>query len=247
MVVQRMPSRPMVMAARRSLLASSALLALAAVVPKGVMSLRQTVDSDLLVRGEAAVAADGAIAWRVVQDVAEPTRAAAFERRALGFAVNTSLFDAILVTDEATGTAFRLGPGGALFTPDGVSQRRESVGPDPVAYLRIALVAAASAGDAGGDRLRFAGPPFALPADGGVFTLHRIALEPGDTADLTIGGGDALVLVEQGEATLDRDAGTELLATTVGSETAYAIRSVAGVARLIGARQTTTVLVATIE
>lgn len=195
-------------------------------------------------RGDATLPGDQPVAWRVVSDVAEVAPDAAFERRALGFAVNPSPFDALLVTDAATGTAFRLAPGEALFTPDGVSQRRESLGFGPMSYLRLALVPAAQASDAGGDRLRFAGPAFAAPSGRVTLALLRVPLEAGDAASLPAASGDALAIVEQGSVVLETAIGSEALVTTVGSDTAYAIRSVSGPARLVGQRAGTTVLVA---
>ncbi len=87
--------------------------------------------------GQATLPAGQPVAWRVVSDVAEVAPEATFERRALGFAVNTTPFGALLVTVEATGAAFRLVPGEAAFTPDGVMQRRESLGRGPGSYLRL--------------------------------------------------------------------------------------------------------------
>lgn len=197
-------------------------------------------------RGQATLPTGQPVAWRVVSDVAEVVPGAAFERRALGFAVNTSPFGALLVTDEATGAAFRLVPGEAAFTPDGVMQRRESLGRGPESYLRIGLVPAAQAGDAGGDRLRFAGPAFVAPSGMVTIELLRAALGDGDSVPVPALSGDALAIVEQGEAILATAAGSESLATTAGSDTAYAIRSVAGAARLVGQRIGTSILAAVV-
>lgn len=232
---------------RRAVLLAAPAIALIGAVPGA--AARQLPASDRLVRGTAAAPESGPVAWRVVQDVAEPAGSAVFEQRALGFALNTSPFDPMSFTDEETGTAFRLNPGEAAFTADGVSQKRESFGDRAVGYLRIALIPAADAGDAGGDRLRFAGSPFDL-APGRrslTLTLLRARLEPGSELNVPTGSDFALVLIEQGEATLAGNASSERLTTVVGSDAAYAIRSVSGRAFLVDARPATSVVVATIE
>jgi len=200
----------------------------------------------LLVRGEARIPTGGEMAWRVVRDVAEVALAAVFERRALGFAVAAAPFSTLLLTDEATGSACRLAPGEAAFVREGTFQRRESLGEGAQGYLRIGLVAAGSVNDAGGDRLAFAGPPFALSPGPVTLTLLRVELAAGTPFALPPGGGATLVLVEQGEVELEvgEAAPRELLRTTVGSDTSYAVRSVASSAMLYGTRDATSVLIA---
>jgi hypothetical protein len=191
------------------------------------------------------------MAWRVVSDVAEVGLAAAFERRALGFAVATNPFTALLLTDEATGSAFRLAPGAAAFVRDGTMQRRESLANSPESYLRIGLVEPAAATDAGGDRLRLAGPAFPTPSGPTTLSLLRIALGPGESFALSPAAGatETLLLVEQGEIELEPGASSPRarLQTVVGSDTAYAIRSVAGTATLHGQVEGTRVLVGKID
>jgi hypothetical protein len=189
------------------------------------------------------------LAWRVVHDVAEAPPDAAFEWRSLGFAVAAAPFGSLLLTDEATGSANRLAPGEAAFVREGTRQRRESLDDRAQGYLRIGLVAATAANDAGGDRLLFAGQAFASLAGPATLTLHRFAPAPGETIDLPPGAGDTLVLVEQGEVMLEvgEAAPREPLRTTVGSDTAYAIRSVGPAAMLYGVREGTLILLATIE
>jgi hypothetical protein len=203
----------------------------------------------LLVRGETMLTGSP-MAWRVVSDAAEVGAAAAFERRALGFAVATNPFHALLLTDEATGSAWRLAPGDAAFVRDGTMQRRESLADSPGSYLRIGLVEPAVAADAGGDRLRFAGSVFPTPSGLVTLTLHRVDFGVGEFVQIAPGAGDSasLVLVEQGEIELEAEAGAPRgrLLTVVGSDTAYAIRSIGGAATLYGARDGTRVLVATI-
>jgi hypothetical protein len=189
------------------------------------------------------------MAWRVVRDVAESPPDAEFERRALGFAVATNPFASLLLTDEVTGSASRLAPGEAAFVRDGTIQRRESLGPGADSYLRIGLVAETAAGDAGGDRLIFAGSAFAPPTGWATLVLFRVALEPGGASPLPPSLGDRLVLVEQGEVELDtgEDAPRDRLLTVVGSDTLYAVRSVGADGMLYGRREATSVLVAAIE
>lgn len=235
---------------RRSLLGAAAALNLGLhhPAPRAVLARQPAPGPTLLVRGETRLSGVP-IAWRVVRDVAETPPDAAFEQRALGFAVATTPFASLLLTDEATGSAARLAPGEAAFVRDGTFQRRESLGTGAQSYLRIGLVAAASARDAGGDRLLFAGPTFDIAAGPVLLTLFRVTLEPGDAFTLPPAAGESLVLVEQGEAELEAGDSSprDRLQTVVGSDTSYAIRFVAGAAMLYGAREAASVLIATIE
>jgi hypothetical protein len=202
----------------------------------------------LLVRGQAELPPGAAMAWRVVRDVAEAGAAANFERRALGFAVAASPFTSLLLTDEATGSAYRLAPGEVAFVREGVMQRRESLGDSPQAYLRIGLVAAEAVGDAGGDRALYASPPFAAPAGLVTLQLERLPLNAGETGYVTPGLGRSLLLVEQGEVELEEGeaAPHEVLQTVVGSDTSYAVSSLQGGAMIFGKRDGTSLLVATV-
>jgi hypothetical protein len=235
---------------RRAVLTAIPAFALALDRPAGfAASARQPASSPtLLVRGEASLAPGSPIAWRIVRDVAEPMPEAPFERRALGFAVATSPFTALLVTDQATGSAYRLTPGEASFVRDGTWQRREVLHERPDAYLRIGLVPASEAEDAGGDRLLFAGPAFDAPAGTVTLALSRAELAAGDAIGLPPGAGETLVLVEQGEVELEvgEAAPRDRLQTVVASDTSYAVRSVGPAAMLYGTREVTRVLLATI-
>jgi hypothetical protein len=201
----------------------------------------------LLVRGVAELPGTE-MAWRVVRDGAEAGDEAQFERRALGFAVNSGIFSDLLLSDQTTGSAYRLTPGEAAFVREGTMQRRESLGVGPDSYLRIGLVAVERVNDAGGDRLEFAGPGFSVPEGVVTLSLERIALDAGETAYVTPGLGQALVLVEQGEIEIEQGeaAPRERLQTVVGSDTNYAIRSLMGGTTLFAMRDATSVLVATI-
>jgi hypothetical protein len=201
------------------------------------------------VRGETTFTSDQSpLAWRIVRDVAEVGSAAIFERRALGFAVASEPFGMLLLTDELTGSAYRLAPGDAAFVRDGTLQRRESLGDGAQAYLRIGLVAATAAGDAGGDRPIFAGTAFAAPPGPATLSLHRVELAEGDIVGLPPGSSEQLILVEQGEVELEvgEAAPRELLRTTVDSDTTYAVRSIGAAGTLYGARDATSVLLATL-
>jgi hypothetical protein len=236
---------------RRALLAATAILIFDFMLgqPRRTSALQSPSNPTLLVRGETRL--DGApMAWRVVSDVAEVGAAADFERRALGFAVATNPFTTLLLTDEATGSAYPLSPGDAAFVREGTMQRRESLAASPDSYLRMALVKPSAASDAGGDRLRFAGPAFPTPTDPVTLSLHRVELSDGESFGLapSVGETETLVLVEQGEVELEVGEGAprEHLLTVVGSDTAYAIRSVGGSAMLYSQREGTRVLVAQI-
>jgi hypothetical protein len=129
-------------------------------------------------------------------------------------------------------------------------QRRESLAEGPDAYLRIGLVAAANASDAGGDRLEFAGQGFTAPDGSVTLTLLRFVLDAGEIAYVNPGVRQALVLVEQGELEIRMEQGEaappERLRTVVGSDTYYAIQTVMGSTMLNAMRGATSVLVATI-
>ncbi len=231
---------------RRALLSAPLALALPAGLTRPAR--QSAVAPVLLVRGETLLATDqGPLAWRVVHGVAETTPAA-FESRALGFAVARAPFGQLLLTDECTGSAYRLVGGEAAFVRDGTVQRRESLGTTAKSYLRIELVAAQAVADAGGDRPVFTGAAFAVPAGTITVSLHRVELAEGDTISVLPSTGEQLVLVEQGDVELEggEAADRELLRTTVGSDTVYAVRSVAGAAILYGARGATSVLVASL-
>jgi hypothetical protein len=234
---------------RRALLVTSAALSLGLVqrAPLSTAARQAPPSPTLLVRGQATLAG-GAMAWRVVRDVTETPAEADFERRALGFAVATSNFTPLLLTDQATGSASRLAWGEAAFVRDGTLQRRESLGNGADTYLRIGLVAPSAANDAGGDHLIFAGPAFETLAGPVSLMLFRVNLEPGAAFPLLPVAGETLVLVEQGEAELEvgEAAARDQLLTVVGSTTSHAARSVGSAATLFGVRDGTSVLVAII-
>lgn len=215
--------------------------------PSGLPARQVQGRSDLLVRGEAELAG-GEMAWRVVRDVAETRGEAAFERRALGFTVVSNPFISLLITDEATGSSYRLAPGEAAFVAEGAMQRRESLATSAESYRRIGLVAASAVDDAGGDRMIFAGPAFAASTGPVTLTLQRFALDAGETAAVEPGLGEVLLLVEQGEIEIDVGEGAprERLQTVVGSDTSYAIRSLMGGPTVFCLRDATSVLVASI-
>ncbi len=210
---------------------------------------RQTrVTGTLLVRGDADLSSRD-MAWRVVQDVAETGAEAGFERRALGFAVNSSIFTDLLLTDEATGSAYRLAPDEAAFVTDTTMQRRESLGAAPEAYLRIGLVPAEFVDDDGGDRMVYAGPAFAAPEGSITLTLERLDLHEGDRAFAGTGLGQALILVLQGEIEIEEgEAGPRTrLQTVVGSGTWYVAHATPWGTSITALRDATYVLVASMQ
>jgi hypothetical protein len=138
----------------------------------------------------------GDMAWRVVLDTAEPLGEAIPQERALGFVVATD--DALLLSSDAGVLTDRLPPGEAAFTFEGQFQQRESLGDGPTAYLRLALVAAADAQDAGGDQLVLGGDAFGAPSGPHDLDLAAYRLGPGATLTLS-GAYPALILVESGD------------------------------------------------
>jgi hypothetical protein len=219
--------------------------------PRGLRhaAARQS-DADVipLASGQADIGAGSPVAWRVVKDVAEVGLNAGAEERALGFVVPSGPFGSLMLTDNGTGERVELTPIDAAFVADGTIQRRESLGSSPQAYLRLELVYAGVADDAGDDRLLFTGAPFDAPDGPARLALARVALAAGGSVGLPPGAGETLILVEQGEAELEVGEGAQrdILQTVVGSDTSYAIRTVASAAMLYGARAGTSVLIATI-
>ena len=209
---------------------------------------QERIEGTLLVRGETDVPT-GEMAWRVVQDVAEVGTDAIFQRRALGFTVNSGIFTDLLLTDEATGSAYRLVPGEAAFVGEGTMQRRESLGNDPAEYLRIGLVRADLVADAGGDRMVFSGPAFAASAETVTLTLERLELQEGDPAHAGTGMGQTLILVLQGEIEIEEgEAGPRTrLQTVVGSGISYAAHSTPWGTSITSMRDGTYVLVASMQ
>jgi hypothetical protein len=214
----------------------------------GALAQQGLVEGALLVRGEAGLAGDQ-MAWRVVQDVAEVGEDAIFQRRALGFTVNSGIFTDLLLTDEATGSAYRLAPDEAAFVGEGTMQRRESLGTEAEQYLRIGLVQATHAGDAGGDRMVYAGPAFAAPAGPVTLMLERLDLNAGDRAHAGTGVAHTLILVLQGEIEIEEgEAGPRTtLQTVVSSGTSYAAHSTPWGTAITAQRDATYVLVASMQ
>lgn len=212
------------------------------------LAQQDLIESTLLVRGETDLAR-GEMAWRVVQDVAESGDEAVFQRRALGFTVNSGIFTDLLVTDEATGSAYRLAPDEAAFVGEGTMQRRESLGTDAEQYLRIALVQADFAGDAGGDRMVYAGPAFAPPEGPVTLTLERLDLQSGDRAYAGTGVGHTLILVLQGEIEIEEGEAGPItqLRTVVGSGISYAAHSTPWGTSITTLRDGTYVLLASMQ
>jgi hypothetical protein len=202
----------------------------------------------LLVRGDANLDG-GEMAWRVVQDVAERSDGASFQRRALGFTVNSGIFTDLLLTDEATGSAYRLAPDEAAFVGEGTMQRRESLGNAAEQYLRIALVKAELATDAGGDRMVYAGRAFDAPAGPITLTLERLDLQAGDRTHAGTGMGHTLILVLQGEIEIEEgEAGPRThLQTVVGSGISYAAHSTPWGTSITSLRNGTSVLLSSMQ
>jgi hypothetical protein len=213
-----------------------------------VLARQDLVAGTLLVRGQSDLAG-GEMVWQVVQDVAEAGDEATFQRRALGFTVNSGIFTDLVLTDETTGSAYRVAPGEAAFVRESTMQRRESLGSDPEQYLRIALVQADLAGDAEGDRMVFSGPAFATTAGAVTLALERMDLNAGDRAHAGTGVGQALILVLQGEVEVEEgEAGPRTrLQTVVGSGISYAAHSTPWGTSITALRNATYLLVATMQ
>jgi hypothetical protein len=172
------------------------------------------------------------MAWRVVQDTAEPRGEAGFEERALGFVIATD--GEILLTDEATGARAVLAPGEAAFTSEGMLQSREGTGETSTSYLRVGLVDAAEAGNGNGDQVLYAGNGFAAPSGEHEIELIGVKLGANESTQLST-TSNSLVYVTEGSVT----AGSETL--SAGSAT-----TIAGPIQLQAAQEGARVYVATI-
>src|SRR5215213_6060360 len=140
----------------------------------------------------------GEIAWRLVEDTAEPIGGAGFEERALGFAVAAD--GALLLTDDPSGARTLLDEGEAAFTGEGAVQLRESL-EDTTPYLRIGLVEASEAGNGNGDEVLFAGNGFDAPEGDYEVALVGVKLAADESASVA-SEFEALVVVTAGEVTV---------------------------------------------
>ncbi|MGH2533205.1 MAG: hypothetical protein ACRDJW_12975 [Thermomicrobiales bacterium] len=199
-------------------------LALLLAGPAGTLALLQSaVSGPSPAQGHAQVVAHGVapmpaaqIAWRVVQDTAEPNEEAQPEVRALGFALADE--DAIVVNDLTYGTQTRLAPGEASFVLDGVTQHRASLTDGSVPYYRIALVPVEQAGDAGGDSLLYAGDGFGAPDGNHDLNLVRDVLTTGESTAMSDSGFPTLVLATAGEIEVEVSGDTVTLAAGEAAE-----------------------------
>ncbi len=232
----------------RALPCGLVLVLIAALIP-ALAGARQilTADAPSPATGHAEVIAQGVgappaaeIAWRVVADVAEAGNAAALEERALGFVLADR--SPLLIDDDA-GSQLRLAGGEAAFVAGGARQRRSSLTDADAPYYRLALVAAPDVADAGGDRLVFAGDPFAAPAGGNRdLDLVRDVLAVGETVALPETGSPTLLLATSGAIDVQAAGGLPLrlaagrAASLVGSLSIApaAARSATFVAAVIG-------------
>lgn len=158
------------------------------------------------------------LAWRVVEDTAEPLENAQPEERALGFTLADA--DAVLINDVSFGTQARLAAGEAAFVPNGVQQQRIGMGSANTSYYRIALVSSAEAADAGGDALLFASDAFDAPVaqnDGGFdIDLVRDVLDTDEETELFDAGFPTLVLATAGEVTIESSSSAESVTLGAG-------------------------------
>jgi hypothetical protein len=193
--------------------------------------------AEVIAQGIGAIPAEQ-VAWRLVEDTAEPVGEADFEERALGFAVATE--DALLLADEADGARTRLGRGEAAFVAEGITQRRESLGEGSSPYWRIALLAAEEAQEANGDTLVYGGDAFAAPA--GDHDLDLVAAKLAVDESTTVESGfPILVVVADGTASVAAVEGGEALELTQGEAA-----TVDGTVELTATEDGTRVLVAVI-
>ncbi|MCC6704082.1 MAG: hypothetical protein IT334_04335 [Thermomicrobiales bacterium] len=185
------------------------ILSLALVGPTGAIALFQQIGNDASpASGHAAIVAqgvsflpEGSAAWRIVEDTAEPLDVAVPETRALGFTVAVN--DGVLVNDYSFGAQTRVAAGEAAFNASGVAQQRASISGGNAPYLRIGLVPASEASDAGGDRLVYSGNGFTAPQGRRDIDLLRDVLQQGDESRVGAGTAPSLVHIINGSATID--------------------------------------------
>ena len=201
---------------RLAVLLSAALVALLLVSAAGAGSVQQLgggLDDPSPAQDHAEVIAQGVapmpagqVAWRVVEDTAEPVDDAEYQSRALGFALATD--DAIVVNSATFGTEARLAAGEASFVTDNAYELRNSASDQAVSYARISLVPSEAANDEGGDRLVFGGDAFDAPVlpDGYAgfdLDLVRGDLADGEETDLPDTGSPSLIYVTEGRIEVD--------------------------------------------
>lgn len=182
-----------------------ALAALLALLPLAATALFQLgPDAPSPASGHAQVIANGVsalpasrLAWRIVEDTAEPRDQAVAEERALGFTLADQ--QAILIHNQLTAGQSRLAAGEASFVPAGSLEQRSSLTASPAPYYRIALVPAEQAAEAGGDRLIYGGDAWTAPA-GEQFDLDlvRDVVDPNESSTISAGNGPTLVLATGG-------------------------------------------------
>jgi hypothetical protein len=115
---------------------------------------------ETLVEGPVPAEIGESVAWRLVRDTAEPEGVAEGEVRAAGFGIPEG--NEIRTTNTETGEIHDYGPGEAFYVAEDSTTVRESLSDEAVPYLRLGLVDADDADDAGGDELVLAGEPFDL-------------------------------------------------------------------------------------
>lgn len=188
--------------------------------PLATLGLQDTVPADPSpAEGQAGVIAQGVAtvpdqaAWQVSRAGAESLDNAVPEEQTLGFVVADQ--DAVLVNDLSFGIQNRLGTGEASFVAAGVVQQRVASGGSAVDYYQIGLVPADVASDAGAADVLFASDAFAAPSGNRDIDLVRNVLPPDDEGDLAVGDAPALLLVIDGQITVEQN-GNETLVLDAG-------------------------------
>jgi hypothetical protein len=155
------------------------------------------------------------LAWRLVEDTAEPLGEAAFEERALGFAVATE--GALLLTEDPTGARTRLAPGEAAFTAEGAVQARESLEDTGSSYLRIGLVDVAEADNGNGDEVLFSGSAFTGPE--GEYEVELVGVKLDEDESTSVKSDyPMLVVATEGDVSIGDAVLTEGTATVIETQ-----------------------------
>ncbi|MGH2615794.1 MAG: hypothetical protein ACRDJC_11180 [Thermomicrobiales bacterium] len=191
----------------------ASILMLALVLALTTGALAQEADSGFSPAiGPAQVIAQGVVAlpegesvWRTVRTRAPLAGDARFEARPLGFVLAST--GPMLLVDQATGRQTRLGTGEAALVDAGTIQQRSSLGPQPVSYLSIELVAVDAPAPPAEATVLQPGQPF--PAPSGLHDLDLLSamLAAEETFTIPDSGAKNVVLITGGAASVARPGG----------------------------------------
>src|SRR5215212_7562712 len=148
---------------------------------------------------------EGDVVWRTIRTRALLPADAPFEERPLGFVLASS--GPLLLADQESGEQVRLGTGEAALVPAGTVQRRSSLGPQPVSYLSIELVAVDAPPPPDDATVLQPGQPFTAPAGLHDLDLLSATLTADQAFTIPDSGAKNVVLITDGAASVGRPDG----------------------------------------